>query len=79
MKYIDIENIVENKINKHSNDYKNTIYTDKEYNIVSKELIDNIDNAAFWTSKKNANSWKKTIEYKYPDAILVEAGLKIKK
>ena len=34
MKYIDIENIVENKINKHSNDYKNTIYTDKEYNIV---------------------------------------------
>ena len=39
MKYIDIENIVENKVNKHSNDYKNTIYTDKEYNIVSKELL----------------------------------------
>ena len=56
---------------------------DEKFIKVSKRLeislIDNIDNAAFWTSKKNANSWKKTIEYKYPDAILVEAGLKIKK
>ena len=46
MNDIDIENIVEKKhaIIKHYNDYKNTIYTEKEYNIVSKELINNIEN-----------------------------------
>jgi len=43
MNYIDIENVVENKINKHSNNYKNTIYTDEEYDIISKELISNIN------------------------------------
>lgn len=40
---VDIENIVENKINKHSNNYKNTIYTDEDYNIISKEFMDNIN------------------------------------
>ncbi len=62
MKYIDIENIVENKVNKHSNDYKNTIYTDKEYNIVSKELIDNIDNIH---NNNDVIKFQKDIQKKY--------------
>jgi ELP3 family radical SAM enzyme/protein acetyltransferase len=62
MNYIDIENIVENKINKHSNDYKNTTYTDEEYNIVSKELIDNIDNIR---SNNDVIKFQKDMQKKY--------------
>ena len=41
-------------------------------------LSKSIDNASFWANKKSAKSWKTKIEDKYPDAILVEAGFKIK-
>ena len=64
MNYIDIENIVENKktIIKHQNDYKNTIYTEEEYNIVSKELIDNIENIQ---NDKDVIKFQKDIQKKY--------------
>lgn len=41
-------------------------------------LSKSIDNASFWTNKKSAKSWKNSVECKYPDAILVKAGLNIK-
>lgn len=41
-------------------------------------LSKSIDNASFWANKKSAKSWKNSVERKYPDAILVEAGFKIK-
>jgi len=65
MNNIDIENIVENKkknIIKHQNDYKNTIYTEEEYNIVSKELIENIENIQ---NDKDVIKFQKDIQKKY--------------
>ena len=64
MNDIDIENIVEKKhaIIKHYNDYKNTIYTEKEYNIVSKELINNIENIQ---NDKDVIKFQKDIQKKY--------------
>ncbi len=38
-------------------------------------LTKNIDNASYWVSKKNANSWKKNVENKYPKVKLVECGI----
>ena len=57
---VDIENIV--NITKHSNNYKNTIYTDNEYKIVSNELISNIETLR--TSEDVIKS-QKNIQRKY--------------
>jgi len=41
-------------------------------------LTKTIENAAYWNSKKNANSWMKSIQKKYPEAILKPAILTLK-
>ena len=57
---VDIENIV--NITKHSNNYKNTIYTDEEYNIVSNELISNIESLR---TNEDVIKFQKNIQRKY--------------
>jgi alanine dehydrogenase len=57
---VDIENIV--NITKHSNNYKNTIYTDNEYKIVSNELISNIESLR---TSEDVIKFQKNIQRKY--------------
>ena len=57
---VDIENIV--NITKHSNNYKNTIYTDEEYKIVSNELISNIESLR---TNEDVIKFQKNIQRKY--------------
>ncbi len=41
-------------------------------------LVDDIDKAAYWTSKKTAKSWEGPIKYKYPKMKMTPAKLSIK-
>lgn len=38
-------------------------------------LTKDIDKCSYWDSKKNANSWKNSIETKYPGTKLIECGI----
>jgi len=40
-------------------------------------LTKDIDNAAYWTSKKDLNTWKSSIDARYPNNIICNVGFKI--
>ena len=42
---------------------------------LSLSLTKDIDKASYWSYKSQANSWKLSVERKYPGAKLVECGI----